>query len=164
MGGREPTHLAKLTFKNFQGEHLMKDKTEKMKPSLIAHVIRQGIKRKITKDIEKAKRVQIQHSISFRYVGLVLVQGSSALALAGMPMLWYWTALWFGLLIYQITAFVFYVEDNRIYELTRVKYARGYGSSQATVDALKNKRNREIVYLIGNTCGLILIGSNILWG
>ena len=142
----------------------MKDKTKKMKPSLIAHLIRDGAKRKLAIDIEKAKRVQLQHSISFRYVGLVLVQGSSALALAGMPMLWYWTALWFGLLIYQITAFIFYVEDNRIYELTRIKYAKGFGSSQSTVDSLKVKRNREIVYLIGNTCGLILIGSNILWG
>ena len=142
----------------------MKDKTEKMKPSLVQHIIRGQNKRKIQTDIEKAKRVQLKHSIGFRYVGLVLVQGSSALALMGMPMLWYWTALWFGLLIYQITAVVFYIEDNRIYELTKVKYARGYGSSQSTVDSLKVKRNREIVYLIGNTCGLILIGSNILWG
>ena len=142
----------------------MKDKTKKIKPSLIAHLIRDGAKRKLSRDIELAKKVQLQHSIYFRYVGLVLVQGSSALALAGMPMLWYWIALWFGLLIYQITAFVFYVEDNRIYELTRIKYAKGYGSSQSTVDSLKVKRNREIVYLIGNTCGLILIGSNILWG
>ena len=140
------------------------DISKKMKPSLIAHLIRDGAKRKLSRDIELAKRVQLKHSIAFRYVGLVLVQGSSALALMGMPMLWYWTALWFGLLVYQITAFVFYVEDNRIYELTRIKYASGYGSSQATVDALKIKRNREVVYLIGNTCGLILIGSNILWG
>ena len=142
----------------------MKDKTEKMKPSLVRHVIRQGNKRKIQTDIEKAKRVQLKHSIGLRYVGLVLVQGSSALALANFPMITYWIALWFGLLIYQITAIVFYIEDNRIYELTKVKYARGYGSSQSTVDSLKVKRNREIVYLIGNTCGLILIGSNILWG
>ena len=140
------------------------DISKKMKPSLIAHLIRDGAKRKLSRDIELAKRVQLKHSIAFRYVGLVLVQGSSAFALAGMPMLWYWTALWFGLLIYQITAFVFYVEDNRIYELTRIKYAKGYGSSQATVDKLKIVRNREVVYLIGNTCGLILIGSNILWG
>ena len=128
-----------------------------MKPSLISHLIRDGAKRKLSRDIELAKRVQLQHSIYYRYVGLVLVQGSSALALGGMPMLWYWTALWFGLLIYQVTAFVFYVEDNRIYNLTRIKHAKGYGSSQATVDALKIKRNREVVYLIGNTCGLILI-------
>ena len=142
----------------------MKDKAKKMKPSLIAHLIRDGAKRKLSRDIELAKRVQIKHSIAFRYVGLILVQGSSALALANFPMITYWVALWFGLLIYQATALVFYIEDNRIYELTRIKYARGYGSSQATVDALKIKRNREVVYLIGNTCGLILIGSNILWG
>ena len=142
----------------------MKDKTEKMKPSMIAHLIRDGAKRKIAIDIEKAKRVQLKHSIGLRYVGLVLVQGSSALALANFPMITYWIALWLGLLVYQITAFVFYVEDNRIYELTRIKYAKGFGSSQSTVDSLKVKRNREIVYLIGNTCGLILIGSNILWG
>ena len=142
----------------------MKDKTEKMKPSLVQHIVRSQNKRKIQTDIEKAKRVQLKHSIGLRYVGLVLVQGSSALALANYPMITYWIALWFGLLIYQITAVVFYIEDNRIYELTKVKYARGYGSSQSTVDSLKVKRNREIVYLIGNTCGLILIGSNILWG
>tara|TARA_Y100000310_G_scaffold215170_1_gene216130 strand:+ start:81 stop:509 length:429 start_codon:yes stop_codon:yes gene_type:complete len=142
----------------------MKDKTEKMKPSMIAHLIRDGAKRKIAIDIEKAKRSQMRFSIAFRYVGLVLVQGSSALALANFPMVTYWIALWLGLLVYQITAFVFYIEDNRIYELTRIKYAKGYGSSQSTVDSLKVKRNREIVYLIGNTCGLILIGSNILWG
>ena len=142
----------------------MNDKTEKIKPSLVATLIRDGARRKILADIEKAKRVQLQHHLYFRYVGLVLVQGSSALALMGMPMLWYWTALWFGLLIYQITAFVFYVEDNRIYHLTRIRYAKGYGSSLSTVEALKIKRNREVVYLIGNTCGLILIGSNILWG
>ena len=142
----------------------MKDKTEKMKPSLVQHIVRSQNKRKIQTDIEKAKRVQLKHSIGLRYVGLVLVQGSSALALANFPMITYWIALWFGLLIYQITAVVFYIEDNRIYELTKVKYARGYGSSQSTVDSLKVKRNREIVYLIGNTCGLILIGSNILWG
>ena len=142
----------------------MKDKTEKMKPSLVQHIVRSQNKRKIQTDIEKAKRVQLKHSIGLRYVGLVLVQGSSALALANFPMITYWIALWFGLLIYQLTAVVFYIEDNRIYELTKVKYARGYGSSQSTVDSLKVKRNREIVYLIGNTCGLILIGSNILWG
>ena len=142
----------------------MKDKTEKMKPSMIAHLIRDGAKRKIAIDIEKAKRSQMRFSIAFRYVGLVLVQGSSALALANYPMVTYWIALWLGLLVYQITAFVFYIEDNRIYELTRIKYAKGFGSSQSTVDSLKVKRNREIVYLIGNTCGLILIGSNILWG
>ncbi len=142
----------------------MKDKTEKMKPSMIAHLIRDGAKRKIAIDIEKAKRTQMRFSIGFRYVGLVLVQGSSALALANFPMITYWIALWLGLLVYQITALVFYIEDNRIYELTRIKYAKGFGSSQSTVDSLKVKRNREIVYLIGNTCGLILIGSNILWG
>jgi hypothetical protein len=140
------------------------DKLQKMKPSLIAHVIRQGAKRKIAKDIEKAKRNQMRFSIAFRYVGLVLVQGSSALALMGMPIIYYWVALWFGLLVYQVTAIVFYMEDNRIYELTKVKFAKGYGSNLSTVKALRVKRNREIVYLIGNTCGLILIGSNILWG
>ena len=119
---------------------------------------------RLAKDIEDSKARLIAVSIWVRYVGLVLVQGSSALALANYPMITYWVALWFGLLIYQVTAFVFYVEDNRIYNLTRIKYAKGYGSSQATVDALKIKRNREVVYLIGNACGLVLIGLNILWG
>ncbi len=143
---------------------MLYDKAKKMKPSLIAHLIRDGAKRKLAIDIEKAKRTQMRFSIAFRYVGLVLVQGSSALALASFPMITYWIALWLGLLVYQITALVFYVEDNRIYHLTRIKHAKGYGSSQATVDALKIKRNREVVYLIGNACGLVLIGLNILWG
>ena len=117
---------------------------------------------RLAKDIEDSKARLIAVSIWVRYVGLVLVQGSSMLALLNMSMLSYWVALWMGLLIYQSTAIVFYIEDNRVYRMTKSKFDNRLGSTKATVKALAIKRNREVVYLIGNTCGLILIGLNIL--
>ena len=117
---------------------------------------------RLAKDIENSKTRLIRVSIWVRYVGLVLVQGSSLLALLDMSMLSYWIALWIGLLIYQLTAIVFYIEDNRVYKMTKIKFDNRLGSTKATVNALAIKRNREVVYLIGNTCGLILIGLNIL--
>ena len=117
---------------------------------------------RLAKDIENSKARLIAVSIWVRYVGLVLVQGSSLLALLDMSMLSYWIALWIGLLIYQLTAIVFYIEDNRVYIMTKIKFDNRLGSTKATVNALAIKRNREVVYLIGNTCGLILIGLNIL--
>jgi len=119
-------------------------------------------KERLMSNIEENKRQQLTASIWVRYCGLVLVQGSSALALAGFDMLAYWTALWFGLLCYQVTAVLFYREDNRVFKMTEAKFLEGSGSSLETVKALKVKRNREIVYIIGNTMGLILIGLNIL--
>ena len=56
---------------------------------------------------------------------------------------------------------MFYQEDNRVYKMTKTKFENHLGSSRSTVQALKVKRNREIVYIIGNTVGLILIGANI---
>ena len=117
---------------------------------------------RLAKDIEDSKARLIAVSIWVRYVGLVLVQGSSILALLNMSMLSYWMALWMGLLIYQSTAIVFYIEDNRVYQMTKRKFDNRLGSTKATVKALAIKRNREVVYLIGNTCGLVLIGMNIL--
>ena len=117
---------------------------------------------RLAKDIENSKTRLIAVSIWVRYVGLVLVQGSSILALLNMSMLSYWIALWIGLLIYQLTAIVFYIEDNRVYQMTKRKFDNRLGSTKATVKALAIKRNREVVYLIGNTCGLILIALNIL--
>jgi len=105
---------------------------------------------------------QMARMMPIRYLGLVLVQGSSALALVGFDLITYWTALWFGLLCYQITALSFYKEDNEVYRETLAKYKAGKGSSATTVNRTKVKRKREIVYIIGNTMGLILIGLNII--
>jgi hypothetical protein len=48
--------------------------------------------------------------------------------------------------------------------MTKAKFENRFGSSLETVNALKVKKNREMVYIIGNTIGLILIGANILFG
>jgi len=114
-------------------------------------------------NIEQRKLKQVNANLKIRYVGLVLVQGSSGLALMGYPIMTYWVALWLGLLCYQITAINFFKEDNRIFKLTKIKYQNNLGSSLDTVNALKVKKNREMVYIIGNTIGLILIGANILF-
>lgn len=113
-------------------------------------------------EIEKAKKIKLHTTQYIRYVGLVLVQGSSALALIGYPMMTYWVALWFGLVCYQITAVFYYKEDSWVYEKTKVKFDKGLGSDADTVEQLRIKKNREMVYIIGNTIGLILIGSNII--
>ena len=124
----------------------------------------QARRAKLATQIETRSQARIKRSLRLRYIGLVLVQGSSALALLSFPMITYWTALWFGLVCYQITAVTFYREDNKVYRDTKLKYERRQGSSKSTIDALALKRKREIVYIIGNTIGLILIGANILTG
>jgi hypothetical protein len=112
--------------------------------------------------IEARQKARVERSLKLRYVGLVLVQGSSGLALLNYPMINYWVALWFGLLCYQLTAVVFYKEDNRVYQSTLEKFNAGMGSNQDTINALAVKRKREIVYIIGNSIGLVLIGINII--
>ena len=119
---------------------------------------------RLMSNIEERKRRLMNRSLRIRYIGLILVQGSSGLMLANFDLMYYWTALWFGLLCYQITAVIFYKEDNRVFKMTEAKYLKGRGSTLETVEALKVKKNREIVYIIGNTIGLILIGANILTG
>ena len=114
-------------------------------------------------NIEQRKLKQVNANLKIRYVGLVLVQGSSGLALMGYPIMTYWVALWLGLLCYQITAINFFNEDNRVYKKTEIKYRNNLGSSLETVNALKVKKNREMVYIIGNTNGLILNCANILF-
>jgi hypothetical protein len=119
-------------------------------------------KARLLNEIEKAKKIKLYLFQYIRYVGLVLVQGSSALALMGYPMMTYWVALWFGLVAYQITAVFYYREDSWVYNKTRIKFNKGLGSDSDTVEQLRIKKNREMVYVIGNTIGLILIGSNII--
>ena len=131
------------------------------KARLLAHQRRR--KAQTISNIEARKLKQVNANLRIRYVGLVLVQGSSGLALMGYPLMTYWVALWFGLLCYQITAINFFNEDNRVYKMTQIKYKNNLGSSLETVNALKVKKNREMVYIIGNTIGLVLIGANILF-
>ena len=120
-------------------------------------------RQRLLAEIETTKKIKLHIFQYIRYVGLVLVQGSSALALMGYPMMTYWTALWFGLICYQITAIFYYREDSWVYEKTKIKYNKGLGSDSDTVEQLRIKKNREMVYIVGNTIGLILIGSNIIF-
>ena len=124
--------------------------------------LQQTRRRRMMSDIEATKKKTLQRNQYIRYVGLVLVQGSSALALMGYPIMIYWVALWFGLICYQITAVYYYKEDSWVYNKTRIKFNKGLGSDSDTVEQLRIKKNREMVYIIGNTIGLILIGSNII--
>ena len=120
-------------------------------------------RQRLLTEIETSKKIKLHIFQYIRYVGLVLVQGSSALALIGYPMMTYWIALWFGLVCYQITAIFYYREDSWVYEKTKIKYNKGLGSDSDTVEQLRIKKNREMVYIVGNTIGLILIGSNIIF-
>jgi hypothetical protein len=124
--------------------------------------LQQTRRRRMMSDIETTKKKALQRNQYIRYVGLVLVQGSSALALMGYPIMTYWVALWFGLVCYQITAVYYYKQDQWVFNKTRIKFNKGLGSDSDTVEQLRIKKNREMVYIIGNTIGLILIGSNIL--
>ena len=117
---------------------------------------------KMLSEIEKTKKAKLHFYQLIRYVGLVLVQGSSVLALIGLPMVSYWVGLWFGLVCYQITAVFYYKEDSWVFRKTQIKFNKGLGSDADTVEQLRIKKNREMVYIIGNTIGLILIGSNII--
>ena len=133
---------------------------------ILDRLYRQSAKDDLMQDIEdstpSAREKLMNSQLNIRYVGLVLVQGSSALTLIGFNLLTYWTFLWFGLLCYQISAINFYIEDNTVYRETLAKFKAGRGASQSTINALKIKRKRELVYIIGNTAGLILIGLNII--
>ena len=124
---------------------------------------RDSKRQRLLAELETAKKIKLHIYQYIRYVGLVLVQGSSALFLIGYPMLTYWIALWFGLVCYQITAIFYYREDSWVYNKTRIKFNKGLGSDADTVEQLRIKKNREMVYIIGNTIGLILIGSNIIF-
>ncbi len=119
-------------------------------------------KAQLMSTIEQRKILQTRSANRLRYVGLVLVQGSSALILFGFSMTPYWTMLWFGLLCYSVSSVFFYNEDNRVYRMTKKKLDLRMGSSQQTVDALAEKRTRERVYIIGNTIGLILVAYNLI--
>ena len=95
------------------------------------------------------------------YIGLPLVQLSSIWALFDQPMLSYWITLWFGLLVYLITALGLWSEARRTAKMTKVKFDNRLGSTKAAVKATAEKRRSEIAYIWGNVLGLIFVGSNI---
>jgi len=126
--------------------------------------------KRIEKEILNAERSRLNFVFNFRYLGLLLVQGSSVITLlaktsvtipAWFDMVTYFMVLWFGLLIYFITSIVIYNEDKNVYELTREKFNKGLGSSLDTIKTLAIKQKRELVYIIGNSFGLVLVALNI---
>jgi hypothetical protein len=119
-------------------------------------------KAQLMSTIEQRKVLQTRSANRLRYVGLVLVQGSSALILFDLSFSAYWSMLWFGLLCYMVSSVFFYKEDNRVYRMTKKKLELNMGSSQQTVNALAEKRTREKVYILGNGIGLILVAYNFI--
>ena len=135
---------------------------------------RKANKAKLTKAIEEsvaevdedgeARLIRTKRSNDWSiYIGLPLVQFSSIFALYDMPMIWYWSLLWMGLLVYLVTAYRLCKEAWKTHAEQKKKYESGLGSSDLTVRATKEKRRSEIAYIIGNLAGLVLVGSNIYW-
>lgn len=129
--------------------------------ALVDHIGKIKEKLRLTMEIQESEKTNLTFYMRFRYVGLGLVQGSSILILLGMSLMPYFITLWFGLLVYQITAYRFWLEDRKVYRLTKEKLDKGLGSNIHTVRTLKIKQKRELVYIIGNWFGLFLVGVNI---
>ena len=110
----------------------------------------------------KRRERWIDTSNFIRWVGLVGVQGSSALVLFEFGLLSYWSILWLGLCCYQFSAIVNLREAILVANETRQKFESGKGSSENTVIATKKKIRQEIPYVVGNSIGLILVGWNIV--
>jgi hypothetical protein len=129
--------------------------------ALVDYIGKTKEKLRLTLEIQESEKTNLTFYMRFRYVGLGLVQGSSILILLGMSLMPYFITLWFGLLVYQITAYRFWLEDRKVYRLTKEKLDKGLGSNIHTVRTLKIKQKRELVYIIGNWFGLFLVGVNI---
>ena len=110
----------------------------------------------------KKRERWIDTSNFVRWVGLVGVQGSSALVLFEFGLLSYWSILWLGLCCYQFSAIVNLREAVLVANETKKKFESGKGSSENTVIATKKKIRQEIPYVVGNSIGLILVGWNIV--
>lgn len=110
----------------------------------------------------KKREAWIDRSNFIRWVGLVGVQGSSALVLFEFGLLSYWSILWLGLCCYQFSAIVNLREAILVAKETKAKFESGKGSSQETVTATRKKIKQEIPYVVGNSIGLILVGWNII--
>ena len=144
------------------GENKMNNKKiKKRRTAFQDHVGRIKAKIEITDKITLSEKTDLTFYMRFRYIGLALVQGSSILILFGMSLMPYFITLWLGLLVYQITAYRFWFEDRKVYQLTKDKFSMGLGSNIHTVNTLKIKQKRELVYIIGNWFGLVLIAINI---
>ena len=110
----------------------------------------------------ETRLIRTRRSNNWRiFIGLPLVQGSSLIALYDMPMMWYWSLLWVGLLVYLGTSIRLCKEAWDTHRETKAKFESGQGSSDLTVRHTKEKRRSEIAYIIGNFAGLVLVGSNI---
>tara|TARA_R100000656_G_scaffold112648_1_gene84871 strand:+ start:484 stop:933 length:450 start_codon:yes stop_codon:yes gene_type:complete len=142
------------------------DNSYKSQDEILVH---QDERRKTMARIEAralAKRetrlIRTRRSNNWRiFIGLPLVQGSSLIALYDMPMMWYWSLLWVGLLVYLGTSIRLCKEAWDTHRETKAKFESGQGSSDLTVRHTKEKRRSEIAYIIGNFAGLVLVGSNI---
>ena len=110
----------------------------------------------------KKRERWIDTSNFIRWIGLVGVQGSSALVLFEFGLLSYWSILWTGLWCYQISAIINLREAVLVANEQRQKFESGKGSSQETVTSTKKKIRQEIPYVVGNTIGIILVGWNII--
>ena len=110
----------------------------------------------------KKRERWIDTSNLVRWIGLVGVQGSSALVLFEFGYLTYWSILWLGLCSYQFSAIVNLREAVLVANETKAKFESGKGSSQETVTATRKKIKQEIPYVVGNTIGMVLVGWNII--
>jgi len=110
----------------------------------------------------KKREAWLDRSNLIRWVGLVGVQGSSALVLFEFGLLSYWSILWFGLWCYQISAIINLREAVIVAKETRQKFESGKGSSQTSVTSTEKKIRSEIPYVVGNTIGIILVGWNLI--
>ena len=75
----------------------------------------------------KKRERWIDTSNFIRWVGLVGVQGSSALVLFEFGLLSYWSILWLGLCCYQFSAIVNLREAILVANETRQKFESGKG-------------------------------------
>ena len=143
------------------GDLYMNKQNLKQRNMLRDHVQRIKAKIDIQNKINETEKADLTFFMRFRYLGLVLVQGSSLAIIFGLSLLPYFIILWLGLAVYQITAYRFWFEDRKVYRLTKEKLDKGLGSNINTVNMLKVKQKRELVYIIGNWFGLFLVGVNI---
>ena len=101
------------------GRKTMTKQSLKQRSALRDHVGRIKEKLNLTNQIRESEKAELTFYMRFRYLGLALVQGSSILILLGMALMPYFITLWFGLLVYQITAYRFWFQDRKVYRLTK---------------------------------------------
>ena len=147
--------------KNYLGFIIM-DKETQLKIRRRKNLARARMIRAEKIQASKRREAWIDRSNFIRWVGLVGVQGSSALVLFDFGLLLYWSILWLGLCCYQFSAIVNLREAVLVANETKAKFESGKGSSQETVTATRKKIKQERPYIVGNTIGMILVGWNII--